>query len=102
MADFLNIFPSVDLTQQSDGLLGLLQSLDLVVNDQRNFGDLLDLKTTKTKGPDRERNEEETRPERKKELVIQGSHMVSGTRCPAGSDSVNKWSESRAAAPKGK
>ena len=59
VADFLHIFPSVDLTQQSDGLLGLLQSLDLVVNDQRNFGDLLDLKTTKTRGPDRERNEED-------------------------------------------
>ena len=34
--------------------------------------------------------------------VIQGSHRVSGTRCPAGSDSVKKWSESRAAAPKGR
>ena len=40
--------------------------------------------------------------ERKKELVIQGSHMVSGTRCPAGSDPVKRWSESRAAAPKGR
>ena len=28
--------------------------------------------------------------------------MVSGTRCPAGSDPVMKWSESRAAAPKGR
>ena len=28
--------------------------------------------------------------------------MVSGTRCPAGSDPVKKWSESRAAAPKGR
>ena len=27
------------------------------------------------------------------ELVIQGSHMVSGTQCPAGSDPVKKWSE---------
>ena len=27
--------------------------------------------------------------------------MVSGTRCPAGSDPVKKWSKSRAAAPKG-
>ena len=35
-------------------------------------------------------------------LVIQGSHMVSGTRCPAGSDPVKKWSESSAAAPKGR
>ena len=35
------------------------------------------------------------------ELVIQGSHMVSGARCPAGSDPVKKWIESRAAAPKG-
>ena len=35
-------------------------------------------------------------------LVIQGSHMVSGTRCPAGSDLVKRWSESRAAAPKGR
>ena len=34
--------------------------------------------------------------------VIQGSHMVSGTRCPAGSDPVKRWSESRAAAPKGR
>ena len=36
------------------------------------------------------------------ELVIQGSHMVSGTRCPAWSDQLKKWSESRAAAPKGR
>ena len=28
--------------------------------------------------------------------------MVSGTRCPAGSDPVKKWSESRAAASKGR
>ena len=35
------------------------------------------------------------------QLVIKGSHMVSGTRCPARSDPVKKWSESRAAAPKG-
>ena len=35
-------------------------------------------------------------------LVIQGSHMVSGTRCPAWSDQVKKWRESRAAAPKGR
>ena len=28
--------------------------------------------------------------------------MVSGTRCPAWSDQVKKWSESRAAAPKGR
>ena len=33
-------------------------------------------------------------------LVIQGSHMVSGTRCPAWSDQVKKWSESRVAAPR--
>ena len=39
---------------------------------------------------------------RKSKLVIQGSHMVSGTRCPARSDSVMTWSESRAAAPKGR
>ena len=37
-----------------------------------------------------------------KELVIQGSHMVSGTRCPARSDQLKKYSESRAAAPKGR
>ena len=37
-----------------------------------------------------------------KKLVIQGSHMVSGTRCPAWSDQVKKWKESRAAAPKGR
>ena len=37
-----------------------------------------------------------------KELIIHGSHVVSGTRCPAGrSGPVKKWSESRAAAPKG-
>ena len=35
-------------------------------------------------------------------LVIQGSHMVSGTRCPAWSNKLQKWSESRAAAPKGR
>ena len=28
--------------------------------------------------------------------------MVGGTRCPAWSDQVMKWSESRAAAPKGR
>ena len=37
----------------------------------------------------------------KEKLVIQGSRMVSGTRCPAGSDPVKKWTESRAAAQKG-
>ena len=46
--------------------------------------------------------EEEEEEEEEEELVIQGSHMVSGTRCPAGSDPVKKWSESRAAAPKGR
>ena len=30
-----------------------------------------------------------------------GSHMVSGTRCPAWSDQLKKWDESRAATPKG-
>ena len=28
--------------------------------------------------------------------------MVSGTRCPAWSDQLKRWSESRAAAPKGR
>ena len=36
------------------------------------------------------------------QLVIQGSHMVSGSRCPAGSDPVENWSESWAAASKGR
>ena len=36
-----------------------------------------------------------------RQQVIQGSHMVSGTRCPAWIDWLKKWSESRAAAPKG-
>ena len=36
------------------------------------------------------------------EQVIQGLHMVSGTRCPAWSDQLKRWSESRAAAPKGR
>ena len=36
------------------------------------------------------------------EQVIQGLHMVSGSRCPAWSDQLKKWSESRAAAPKGR
>ena len=31
-------------------------------------------------------------------LIIQGSHMVSGTRCPAWSDQVKKCIENRAAA----
>ena len=31
-----------------------------------------------------------------KKLVIQGPHMVSGTRCLAWSDQLKKWSESRA------
>ena len=35
-------------------------------------------------------------------LVIQGSHMVSGTRCPAWSDQMKKRGESRAATPKGR
>ena len=34
------------------------------------------------------------------EKVIQGSHMVSGDRCPACSDQLKKWSDSRAAAQK--
>ena len=33
--------------------------------------------------------------------VIQGSHMVSCTQCPAWNDQMKKWSGSRAAAPKG-
>ena len=49
----------------------------------------------KVAGREREEEEEE-------KLVIQGSHMVSGTRCPAGSGPVQRWSESRAAAPKGR
>ena len=36
--------------------------------------------------------------EKREQLVIQGSHMVSGTRCPAWSDKLQKWSESSAAA----
>ena len=28
--------------------------------------------------------------------------MISGTQCPAGSNQLKKWSESRAAAPKGR
>ena len=58
---------------------------------------------------DRERKMERERKKkrkkgrgRKKELVIQGSHMVSGTRCPARNDQLKKYSESRAAAPKGR
>ena len=39
---------------------------------------------------------------KERKVVIQGSHMVSGTQCPAGSDPVEKWSESRAAAQKGR
>ena len=38
----------------------------------------------------------------REELVIQRSHMVSGTRCPAWSDQLKKWRKSRAAAPKGR
>ena len=34
------------------------------------------------------------------QLVIQGSHMVSGTQCPAWSGVLQEWSESRAAALK--
>ena len=44
----------------------------------------------------------EKEKEKEKELVIQGSHMVSGTRCPAWSDQLKKWSESKAVAPKGR
>ena len=43
-----------------------------------------------------------TRKWRGRELVIQGSHMVSGTRCPAWSNQLKRWSGSRAAAPKGR
>ena len=35
------------------------------------------------------------------ELVILGSHTVSGTQCPVPSDQVKWWSESRAVALKG-
>ena len=35
--------------------------------------------------------EENGEGERKEELVIQGSHMVSGARCPAWSDQLKKW-----------
>ena len=34
------------------------------------------------------------------QLVIQGLHMVSSTQCPAWSDQVKQWSQSRAAALK--
>ena len=34
-------------------------------------------------------------------LVIQGSHMVSGARCPAWSDLLKKWSRSRTMAGHG-
>ena len=52
---------------------------------------------------EREREKErKIEREKKSKLVIQGSHMVSGTRCPAWSDQLKKWSESRAAAPKGR
>ena len=37
----------------------------------------------------------------RQELVIQGSHKDSGTRCPAWGDEVKEWSKSRAVAPKG-
>ena len=37
-----------------------------------------------------------------RKLVVQGSHMVSSTRCPALSNHLNMWSESRAAALKGR
>ena len=56
----------------------------------------------KAEEEEEEEAEEEAGEEEETELVIQGSHMVSGTRCPAGSDPVKKWSESRAAAPKGR
>ena len=38
----------------------------------------------------------------KRQLVIQGLHLVSGTHCPACSDQVKEWSESRVAASKGR
>ena len=34
-------------------------------------------------------------------VVLQGSHLVSSTQCPAWSDHLKEWSEIRAAAPKG-
>ena len=47
------------------------------------------------------REKKKRKKKEKEKLVIQGSHMVSGTRCPAWSDQLKKWGESRAAAPKG-
>jgi len=44
-ADLLDVLPSADLSQQSYSLLRLLKGLDLVVDDQRHFRDLLDLVT---------------------------------------------------------
>ena len=52
----------------------------------------------KEKGDEKEKKGEG----KEEELVIQESHMVSGSRCPAWSDQLKKWSESRAAAPKGR
>ena len=43
----------------------------------------------------------EKQKKKENKLVIQGSHMVSGTRCPAGKDAVKKGSESRAVVLKG-
>ena len=43
--DFLHIGPGVQLAQDADRLFGPGDGLDFVVDDQRNFGDLLDLVT---------------------------------------------------------
>jgi len=43
VADFLHVLPGLDLAQQRDGFFRLLEGLDLIVDDQRHFRDLLNL-----------------------------------------------------------
>ena len=59
------------------------------------------MKEGKKEGMKEGKKENDKKKKKRKKPVIQGSHMVSGTRCPAWSDPVKKWSESRVAALKG-
>ena len=57
---------------------------------------------SKKKRKKERKKERKGKKNEKKKLVIQVSHMVSGTRCPAWSDQLKQWSGSRAVAPKGR
>ena len=57
------------------------------------------VRDNKEEEKEEEENGEEENGEEEEEQVIQGSHMVSGTRCPAWSDQLKKWEQG--SGPKG-